>query len=392
MWKELVVAAFALAASSALGQVPEPNYFADLTKPMSFINASSGGNCHTCTWISAQGTITRDTVQEFEAFLIENEYENLNGKAVHLNSPGGSLLGALALGERIRSVGANTLVAETSGVSTPYGVRDLSLESDNAQCVSACVFLFAAGVNRYVSDRVDGSAVGYQKLGRLGVHQFYDPKVVNQGPDVVFDGWARSNDQLLTGLILEYLDQMGVSAQLLSIGMSVPPWKPIKWLSDKDIVELRLDTNAQPAHARLVGYSNGVGVVEVIRDGRNGSYRYEYFCGPKGAAMLKISVDWKSGYTAEGLEEWNLLAHLKLAGFDGMHRTNQTFETNESGTLRSISLYRGTRADLEKLKTISNFAFDGASSSHGWQVASDFDYFLSKPFDGFHLLPRLCLN
>lgn len=392
MKQGLVAVAIALAAGSAYGQVPEPDYFASLSEPMQFVHATSGGNCHTCTWISAQGTISRDTADAFDAYLERNELEDLNGIAIHLNSPGGSLLGALELGERIRAVGANTVVAETSGVRETYGVRDLFLESDNATCTSACVFVFAAGVNRYASDMISDSNVGYQKLGRLGVHQFYDPSVVNDNPAVVFDGWARSNDQLLTGLILEYLERMGVSPLLLSLGMSVRPWEEMKWLSNSEIISMNLDTSAQPSDARLVGYPNGVGIVEVEREGRNGKYRFEFFCDSAGSAILQVTVDWKTGYTADGLEEWNLLEDLKLARTSGMYRTKQKFETNEAGNLVSTSLYKGNRADLESFKTMTAFHFDGAGSSHGWQVAQDFDFFLSEPFDGFQILPRLCLQ
>ncbi|UIJ85248.1 hypothetical protein LZK77_16150 [Rhizobium leguminosarum] len=62
-------------------------------KRMTFLEAGSGGNCNECEFIIADGDIAIDSVDDFRA---------ASGTRVLLNSQGGSLEGAIALGEEFR--------------------------------------------------------------------------------------------------------------------------------------------------------------------------------------------------------------------------------------------------------------------------------------------------
>ena len=67
-----------------------------------------GNDCR--TWVSASGAITSDTPRDFEAFAKKNK---LDGATIALDSDGGSVLGALALGRAIRKLGMTTTVGKT---------------------------------------------------------------------------------------------------------------------------------------------------------------------------------------------------------------------------------------------------------------------------------------
>lgn len=74
--------------------------------PMTFKNVYTGGN-HCCWWTSAEGDITDDTPRDFERYLKTEKYP---GSPICLQSPGGSLFGALELCEAIRKRGFDTEV------------------------------------------------------------------------------------------------------------------------------------------------------------------------------------------------------------------------------------------------------------------------------------------
>ena len=68
-----------------------------------------GNNCR--TWVSASGAITSDTPRDFEAFAKTRNVRRRRRFA--LDSDGGSVLGALALGRTIRKLGMITTVGKT---------------------------------------------------------------------------------------------------------------------------------------------------------------------------------------------------------------------------------------------------------------------------------------
>ena len=65
---------------------------------------------HCRTWISATGVITEETARVFEAFARDNE---VRGAKLVLDSEGGSVLSALALGRAIRKYDMTTTVGRT---------------------------------------------------------------------------------------------------------------------------------------------------------------------------------------------------------------------------------------------------------------------------------------
>src|ERR1700710_545844 len=110
-----VAAAGAAAACLLLATSAQPVAAPDARSlPMQFDiwtegpSQACGTECR--TWISASGAITSDTPRDFEAFAKKNK---LDGSTIALDSDGGSVLGALALGRSIRKLGMTTTVGRT---------------------------------------------------------------------------------------------------------------------------------------------------------------------------------------------------------------------------------------------------------------------------------------
>jgi len=131
------------------------------------------------------------------------------GDAVLLSSPGGDLAQSVIMGEIIRTRGLVTAVGTTDGAGR---IRPGS-------CASACVFVFAGGTTRY---GIDGS--------RLGVHRFTTTRT---GDDPVAD------TQRTTGLVLSYLNRMGISASLVE---AMSATADIRWLDSREATAMNLIT------------------------------------------------------------------------------------------------------------------------------------------------------
>ena len=104
-----------------------------------------GDNCR--TWVSATGAITADTPRDFEAFA---KTRKLAALRIALDSDGGSVLGALALGRAIRKLGMITTVGKTVDLSADRERRTRAQASPRAYCESMCAFVLLAGVERHV--------------------------------------------------------------------------------------------------------------------------------------------------------------------------------------------------------------------------------------------------
>ena len=106
---------------------------------------------------------------------------------VALDSPGGSVFDALAVGRALREIGADTVL------------------EDGAVCLSACPYAFAGGVARLVGE------------ARLGVHQH------SFGESTVLPAFLAVEDiQRGQAAVLEHLGAMGVDLRLMGPAMATP--------------------------------------------------------------------------------------------------------------------------------------------------------------------------
>src|SRR5215468_2057320 len=104
-----------------------------------------GANCR--VWISAIGYITADTPRDFETFAKD---PNTRGAVLVLDSDGGSVLGTLALGRAIRSLGMITTIGKTTALPPSRDGERRATLSPDGNCESMCAFLLLAGERRYV--------------------------------------------------------------------------------------------------------------------------------------------------------------------------------------------------------------------------------------------------
>jgi ATP-dependent protease ClpP protease subunit len=139
------------------------------------------------------------------------EFTNLSGHIkdwgmVVIDSPGGDVASALAIGRIIRDRSFLTDVAQGSS------------------CASACIFVLAAGVDR-------------SAYGKIGLHRphFNDAFFSDLSP-----AEAREKYSQLEIKIHDYLHEMGMPDRLYAAMMQVPS-DDIKWLSPAQIHEFGLN-------------------------------------------------------------------------------------------------------------------------------------------------------
>ena len=138
------------------------------------------------SWIiNIHGEITLGTTDRLEALVREKRIPVRS--LIMLDSPGGSVVEAIKLGKFFRKMEFMTYV----GKQTDW---DVKMEPRN--CFSACVLSHIGGKFRWVDDK-----------SKVGVHQFsYSLKK--------FD--SASNAQVLSDIIVHYIQSMGVSSELFS--------------------------------------------------------------------------------------------------------------------------------------------------------------------------------
>jgi hypothetical protein len=204
----------------------------------------------TCrTWVSATGAITADTARDFEAFAKKRKLE---GVAIALDSDGGSVLGALALGRAVRKLGMTTTVGKSIELPASDGERRGRL-LPRAYCESMCAFVLLAGVERHVPAEA-----------RVLVHQIWlgdrrdDPTAANySAEDLVLV-------QRDIGRLAQYTVEMGGAIDLLEIALKIPPWEPMRLLSRDELRGMKVITaddateaSASPSRPAALSLANG---------------------------------------------------------------------------------------------------------------------------------------
>ncbi len=136
--------------------------------------------------ITLTGNIATGDAQRFADFLAA---QNPSPETAFLNSPGGSVSDALAIGRAIRAAGINTEMTAT----------DI--------CLSACPYLLAGGLTR----TTDAGSL-------IGVHQHYF------GENTALPAFLAVSDiQRGQGDVMRYLAEMGVDPLIMQHALVTPP-------------------------------------------------------------------------------------------------------------------------------------------------------------------------
>lgn len=137
-------------------------------------------------------------------------------ETVALDSPGGSVTDALAIGEMIRK----------AGFSTRVGAGSL--------CASSCPLVLAGGVSRVASHDA-----------AIGVHQIYAMTTAQTLSETYkAPALAMADAQKTTAAITRYLTKMGVSSDLWLHALETPP-TGLYYLKPQELTALRLVTALQ---------------------------------------------------------------------------------------------------------------------------------------------------
>jgi len=135
-----------------------------------------------------------------------DEYTQYQADYISFDSPGGNVVTAIMFGRAIRALNARTLQ-----------IRAL-------ECASACAFAFVGGVERFAEP------------GSIGVHR------ISLSDDVPMDNkLAVSTVQLMTGEIIGYLTDMGVSPNLLQLSLSIDS-TDIRYLTAAEMRDWNINT------------------------------------------------------------------------------------------------------------------------------------------------------
>jgi hypothetical protein len=191
-------------------------------EPMRFEKRWSGGNCIGCEWTSAEGEITDETPEAFRAYLRENGV----GYSLSLDSPGGNLGAAIALGRLFREEGIRTSVGRSAPMPDMPQYDQLI---DGGTCESACVFALIGGTSRQADS------------GELGVHQFHSP----DGQNI-----PTAATQQIMGQLVLYLIEMGISAELLTLASRIPG-NQMHYLTEAELARLGISTASSRTPVRL---------------------------------------------------------------------------------------------------------------------------------------------
>jgi len=243
--------------------------------------AGNGGNCAGCEWIGIDGSIPPEAGIYLQEFLVKNNLEGVRYN-INFNSPGGSLIGAIRLGRVIRQLRMDTSVAKT----VPYQERWHITEK--GQCYSACAYAFLGGVVRSVEP------------GDYGVHQFYSSALLQNPDGKVFTPMDFSVQQATTGLLLSYVMEMGVSAELVIEANKTLP-TDMNILSKQQLTDFKVSFDADHYGPwKIEAHRNGLVAFSRSQDEKR---QMTIYCvGSRGAELLVTYSDMDAS-AVKNLEE-----------------------------------------------------------------------------------------
>lgn len=154
--------------------------------------------CQTIPCCEISGTITKSDLKELNHFINQMNESNRTSLIVRLDSVGGNLEVAIAIGRQLRKHRASIFTW------------------NNGKCYSSCVFVLAGGVRRYLSSNI-------------GIHRPFP-----ESSDKLDYQTIQSNQRRLSKFAKKYLKEVNVSPSLYDAMMSIPSDK-IKILSEHEL-------------------------------------------------------------------------------------------------------------------------------------------------------------
>ncbi|HEY7299942.1 MAG TPA: hypothetical protein VH684_18705 [Xanthobacteraceae bacterium] len=179
-------------------------------------------------WISAAGIVSESTARDFEAFAKESD---VRGATLVLDSEGGSVLAALALGRAIRRFDMTTAVGKTIPLPSADGGAARATLSPKAQCESMCAFILLGGARRYVPPEA-----------RVLVHQIWLGSKSKRALESSYSAEELRLVERDIGSLARYTVEMGAGIELLETALRIPPWEPMYSLSREELRRMQIVT------------------------------------------------------------------------------------------------------------------------------------------------------
>jgi hypothetical protein len=221
---------------------PAPLAYAPAGEPMNFRMASGAGPRGAARWISATGQIQAGTPALFAEFVKKaaQSGDSLAGMTLALDSTGGRVSAAMAIGRAIRAAGLNTTVGRTVSVEGADAFR-----TNEVGCSSACVLMLMGGKERIVADDA-----------RVNVHMF-SVELDADGNKARSDASFRDVEQAQRTMARHavYVAEMGVEARYLEIMTEASFRGAMRRMTRQEIAAVKLASveAPQPASAALIG-------------------------------------------------------------------------------------------------------------------------------------------
>ena len=249
----------ALALTLGLASSATPTFAGDRSLPMRFqLRQEAAKDCaDNCRLlISATGAITADTPIDFRNFV---QGRDLHGATIVLDSDGGSVLGAIALGRQIRTLKLNTTVGELTDTAPNKAGLMRAIVSPRADCESMCAFVLLAGLQRFVAPEA-----------RVMVHQIW---LGDRRDDPTAASYSAEDLVLVQrdiGRLAKYTADMGGPAELLEVALRIPPWEPMHALTRTELRQMGFEPQDKPPAETPVASVASVNYAPSTAGNRNG--------------------------------------------------------------------------------------------------------------------------
>jgi len=240
---------------------------------------SAANGCQTSCpeWISAEGMIDENTLPQFKKLLREPGATSL---PILIDSGGGVVDEALAIGRLIRAKGMNVAVTKTMQVACNDQMADAAAcksakargvvwgrpRAYLARCASSCAFILAAGVHRYVGPM---AFVGIHQLKTLQtsaqlLRRYRIETKTEWGIPIevrrVLVSERRINEKTTEAKtpesayvrVAKYFAEMGIAPEVMPILKSAPN-SSIHWLTRAELKTTALATDTIDGEALTVG-------------------------------------------------------------------------------------------------------------------------------------------
>jgi hypothetical protein len=190
------------------------------------------------------GPIDAGAPQRVEALIRSHKIPE--GSDIYLNSSGGDIDAAMALGRQFRSG------AMTTHLGSPRRTARAPVLPKESTCVNACAYAYAGGLYRW-------APTGNDRIGLQAT-----------------DGVSPTS-----GKFADYLREMGVNPLVLS----KLPSNEVEWLNNDQILGYNLGNNGRLPPTAVSQPMNGVASLSLTQQARDGEHRLTLLCRPDGLTV-----------------------------------------------------------------------------------------------------------